>query len=55
MNDILKPSRTIEGTNLLFVNSPHCSRKWANLPPTEISGRGKIGSGKGWLLELCGG
>ena len=28
--------------------------QWANLPPTGISGRGKIGSGKGWLSVLCG-
>ena len=54
MNGILKPSRTIERTHLLFVNSPHCSTKWVNLPPTGISGCGKIGSGKGWLSELCG-
>ena len=55
LNGILKPSRTIERTYLLFVNSPHCSTKWATLPPTGISGHGKIGSGKGWLSELCGG
>ena len=54
LNGLLKPSRTIERTHLLCVNSPHCSTKWANLPPTGISGRGKIGSGKGWLSELCG-
>ena len=54
LNGIMKPSRTIERTHLLFVSSPHCSTKWANLPPTGISGRGKIGSGKGWLSELCG-
>ena len=39
---------------MLFFNSPHCSTKWANLPPTGISGRGKIDRGKGWLSELCG-
>ena len=43
----------IESTHFLFVNSHHCSTKWANLPPTGISGHGKIGSGKGWLSELC--
>ena len=36
------------------MNSSHCSTKWVNLLPTGISGRGKIGSGKGWLSELCG-
>ena len=55
MNGILKLSRTIERTHLLCVNSPHCSTKWANLPPTGVSGHGKIGSGKGWLSELYGG
>ena len=39
---------------MLFVNSPHCSIKCANLPPTGILVHGKIGSGKGWLSELCG-
>ena len=53
LNGILKPSQTIGRTHLLFVNSHHCSTKWAN-PPTGISGRGKIGSGKSWLSELCG-
>ena len=54
LNGILKPSQTKERTHLLFVNSLHCSTKWANLPPTLISEGGKIGSGKGWLSELCG-
>ena len=31
----------IDRTHLLFVNSPHCSTKWANLPPTGISRRDK--------------
>ena len=44
LNGILKPSQMIERTHLLFVNSPHCSTKWTNLLPTEISGHGKIGS-----------
>ena len=39
---------------MLCVNSPHCLTKWAKLPPTGISGHGKIGSGKSWLSELCG-
>ena len=39
---------------MLFVNSPSCSTKWANLPPTGISGHVKIGNRKGWLSELCG-
>ena len=47
MNGILKPFRTIERTHLLSVNFSHCSTKWANLPPTGISGLGKTGSGKG--------
>ena len=42
LNDIPKPSRTIERTHLFCVNSPPCSTKLANLPPTGISGRGKI-------------
>ena len=46
LNGTLKPCRTIERTHLLFVNSPHCFTKWANLPPSGISGRGKIGSAK---------
>ena len=50
----MKPSRTIERTHLFCVNSPHCSTKWTNLPPTEVSGRGKIGNGRSWLSELCG-
>ena len=54
LNGILKPSRMIERTHLLFVNSPNCSRKWANLPPTGRSGCGKTGSEKDWLSELCG-
>ena len=53
-NGILKPSQTTERTHLFCVNSPNCSTKWVNLPPTGISGHGKIGSGKGWLSELCG-
>ena len=55
LNDILNLCRTTERTHLLFVNSPHCFTKWANLPPTGIPGCGKTGSGKGWLSELCGG
>ena len=39
MNGILKPCRTIERTHLLSVNSFHCSTKWANRPPTGMSGR----------------
>ena len=50
LNGIPKPLRIIEWTHLLFVNSPHCSTKWA----TGISGPSKISSGKGWLSELCG-
>ena len=42
----------IERTHLLSVNSSHCSTKQANLPPTGISGCGKMGSGKGWVSEL---
>ena len=49
MKGILKPCRTIERTHLLSVNSSHCSKKWANRPPTGMSGRGSAGSGKGWL------
>ena len=55
LNGILKRSQRIERTHLLFVNSPQCSSKWANLPPTGISGLSKIGSEKRWLSELCGG
>ena len=54
VNVILKPSRTTERTNLLFDNYLLCSTNWANLPPIKISGRGKIGSGKGWLSDFCG-
>ena len=46
-------SRTIDRTKLCG-NSPHCSTKWINLPPTRISWRSKIASGKGWLSKLCG-
>ena len=53
LNTIPKPCLMIERTHLLFVNSPHCSTKWANLSPTGISGYVKIGSGKDWLSELC--
>ena len=52
LNGILKLSLTIERTHLLFVDSPHCSTKWANLPPIGITGRSKIGSGEGWLSEF---
>ena len=54
LNGNLKPSSKKERTHLFWVNSPHYSTKWANLPPTDISGCGKIGSGKGWLSELSG-
>ena len=55
MNGIFKPFCMIEKTHLLSVNSSHCSTKWANLPPTGMSGRGSTVSGKGWLSEFCGG
>ena len=53
MTGILKPSRTLERTRLFCVNYPNCSTKWANFPLIGIYGRFKIGSGKGWLSELC--
>ena len=55
LNNILKPSRTIERIHLLFVYSPHGSIKGVYLPPTGISGHGNIGSEKSWLSELCEG
>ena len=38
----------------MSVNFSHCSKERANLPPTGMPGRGKTGSGMGWLSELCG-
>ena len=35
---------------MLSVNFSHCS---TNLSRTGMSGRGKTGSGKVWLSELC--
>ena len=54
LNGILNPFQMIERTHLLSVNSSHCSTKWANLPPTGMSGRGKTDSGKGWTSIFCG-
>ena len=54
LNGILNPFWTIERTNLLSVSSSYCSIKWANLPPTGMSGLGRTGSGKGWFSEFCG-
>ena len=38
----------IERTHLLFVNSPHCSTKWANLLPLEYLGVAR------WAVERVG-
>ena len=54
LNGILNPFQTIERTHLLSVSSSHCSTKWANLPLTGMSGRGRTGSGKGWTSAFCG-
>ena len=48
---IQKPFWTKEGTHSLHVISPHCSAKWANLPPTRTSWSGKAGSGKGCFFQ----
>ena len=49
-----EPVLNKERTHLLSVNSSHWSAKWANLPPTGMSGHSRIGSGKDWISEFCG-